>query len=85
MLLNTVIFKSITCPTDNCQYFLESYAEHFKSQFLLFSARLRRAELRVCKVFARLQARKNLTHSQKKARLRARPGEKETKLIPVGL
>src|SRR2546430_12037348 len=57
----------------------------YTTLFRSFSARLRRAELRVCKVFTRLQARKNLTHSQKKARLRARPGEKETKLIPVGL
>src|SRR2546430_11531554 len=51
----------------------------YTTLFRSFSARLRRAELRVCKVFARLQARKNLTHSQKKARLRAKPGEKETK------
>jgi len=35
----------------------------------LFSARLRRAHFGVCKVFARLQARKNLTHSEEEGSL----------------
>ena len=45
---------------------------------LLFSARLRRAQVTVWKVFARLLARKNLPHCHKKARLRAKPSEEAT-------